>query len=171
MHRRSTVSKKRPAPLAPVPSVAPFMDLVAADEKELTNLLGDARLARRLIKLQARMPQASLPELIAYDWLEKYQIQFLYQGEYGGGRQVRGGQVPDFVINWGGKGLVWRVQGDYWHTKPGARENDIVGKMQLMGSWVNGLQVRNIVDVWESQLYKRYDFVLTMAMAGIEVGK
>lgn len=149
--------------------VVPLWDLVPADVRELARVLGDEAMARRIVKLQAQFPVASLPELICYDWLRRQDAQFVFQGEYGGGRTLHGGQVPDFVISWGGRGLVWRVQGDYWHTLPGTREKDLGQKMQMMGQYVNGLRVAAIVDVWESDVYRRREHTLRMAMAGIGI--
>lgn len=168
--RRDTVARKRPELQFEEPAgVSPIMDLQPPDLRELTQLLGSENLARRIIDWQALFPLATLPELIVYDWLTQEQQQFTFQGEFGGGRKLRGGAVPDFVVNWGGKGLVLRVQGEYWHTLPGQGDRDFVQKMQMMGQYVNGLQVASVVDVWEDDLYQRREHTMTMAMAGIEL--
>lgn len=166
--RRNTVARKRPPLLFDEPAgVSAIWDLTPANLRELTLLLGDEKLAQRVIDLQGRFPLASLPELVVYDWLEKGKHQFTFQGEFGGGRQLRGGAVPDFVVNWGGRGLVLRVQGEYWHSLPGQVERDMVQRMQMLGQYVNGLQVAAVVDVWEQDIYKRRDYVMKMALAGI----
>ncbi len=168
--RRNTVARARPQLQFDEPEgVSPIMDLQPSQLRELTLLLGDEDVAQRVIDLAQKFPLASLPELVVYDWLSREEYQFVFQGEFGGGRTIHGGAVPDFVVNWGGKGLVLRVQGEYWHTLPGQVEKDLGQKMQMMGQYVNGLRVAAIVDVWENDIYKRREHTMQMAIAGIEL--
>ena len=169
--RRNTVARAKPDLQFDEPAgVSAIMDLQPSQLRELTLLLGDEDVAQRVIDLAQKFPLASLPELVVYDWLSREEYQFTFQGEFGGGRKQKGGAVPDFVVNWGGKGLVLRVQGEYWHTLPGQVEKDYAQRLQMMGQYVNGLQVTSIVDVWEEPIYRRLDYVMRMAMAGIEIG-
>ena len=58
----------------------------------------DRRLGKRLLGLSQRFPGGSLPEWIVYDWLTRNDVPFQYQTELYGGRQYRGGILPDFVV-------------------------------------------------------------------------
>lgn len=168
--RRKEWGRKRRKPkivfegLAPPPAA---LNLVSDNVQMLTRLLGSERRAKRVSRLLERWPRATIPEMVVYDWLEERNHQFVYQGEFGGGRSIRGGIVPDFVVNWYGKGLVLRVQGEYWHNLPGQKEKDLAQAILMMGQYINGLQVAAVVDIWEDDLYKRLRLTMTMAMAGI----
>lgn len=154
-----------------LPDVSTVRDLEDPQIKELRRKLGDdpqtERLIKRLVALRQREPLASLPELIAYDWLERKQIPFEYQGSAFGGRIFRGGQVPDFVLPQGGQALCWRIQGEYWHSQPGAKERDLAAKLRLLGGTIEGMRVWAVVDVWEDDVYERREQVFRLALAGI----
>ena len=165
--RSSSDQQRRPALAEEIKGAGALVDLRPAAERDLARLLGDEALARRLVRMQQRMPVASLPELIVFDWLQRNDIPFVFQGEFKGGRTRLGGTVPDFVVNVGGRGLVLRVQGDYWHTRPGNSEKDFGQKVAMMGRTINGLRVQNVVDLWESDLYQRGERTMQLAMAGI----
>ena len=127
----------------------------------------DERFAKTILSLKEKHPYGSFPELIALNWLTINNEDFVYQAEVNGGRQLRGGQVPDFVIQTGGKGLVWRIQGQYWHSKLGASDVDIAGKVRMLGQYINGLRVDVVVDLWEDDVYTKNPKIFEWAMAGI----
>lgn len=162
--RRKRKGKLRWDGLADPPTME---DLTDANVKRLVRLLGDEHLAQRVAALLQKWPRGTVPELVVYDWLEQKKIPFAYQGEFGGGRSIHGGAVPDFVVNVGGRGLVLRVQGEYWHTLPGQEDRDLAQKLLMMGQYVEGLRVYAVVDVWENDLYQRMDLTMRMALAGI----
>ena len=66
----------------------------------------DRRLGKRLLGLSQRFPGGSLPEWITYDWLTRNDVPFQYQTELYGGRQYRGGILPDFVVFVGGAAMA-----------------------------------------------------------------
>lgn len=58
----------------------------------------------------------SINEENVYNALQKLKIEFDYQVPLGGGRNVRGGQVIDFVLyNIPPRRVALYVQGAYWH--------------------------------------------------------
>ena len=177
--RRVGTLRNPPKPKTRVPSLemtvpdppSPVQVLEDPRQAELRRLLGDdprtMRLIKRILRLEQRLPGASLPELIAYDWLQRRGVRFDYQGEAFGGRVIRGGVVPDFVI-WVGPGvLVWRIQGDYWHTQLAQKEEDLEDALRLLSGTVYGQPVWAVVDCWESDIYQDPERVFRLAMAGI----
>tara|TARA_R110000868_G_scaffold21307_3_gene88533 strand:- start:3718 stop:4290 length:573 start_codon:yes stop_codon:yes gene_type:complete len=171
----ASTPKVRDLPPVLLPETDKLLDLEDPAIKELRRTLGDdpktERLIKRIIKLRVKEPLASLPELIAYDWLSGKGIPFIYQGSADGGRMMRGGQVPDFVIPMAGMAICWRIQGEYWHSRPGAKEQDLVNKIALLGGTAAGLPVSAVVDCWEGQIYADYNRVFTLALAGVELGR
>lgn len=149
-----------------------IVDLLDAEEGDLLRRLrGDKRLATRVRKLRATHPTASFPELICYDWLSQQQIPFYFQARLFGGRQIRGGIVPDFIVNLGGRAIVWRIQGAYWHTRPGLQENDLSEKIRMIGAEYNGLRIEAVVDLWDTKIYDARPQVFILALAGVEMGR
>ena len=67
-------------------------------DKLVRHLHGDTNLAKRIQKLQVKFPNQSIPELLAYDWLTKENIQFVFQYSHYGGKYSKGGLIPDFVL-------------------------------------------------------------------------
>jgi hypothetical protein len=127
----------------------------------------DLSLARRAATLQRRMPQATLPELVAYDWLKANNHQFEYQVQVAGGRSIQGGLVPDFIVNRGATGMVWLVQGEYWHSSLGQSERDKLAVNSFRGLVVNGLKIEDVVQLWEDDVYNKRPQVFEWAMEGI----
>lgn len=130
--------------------------------------IGDRR-ARDVWKLKMKGVQGSLPELCAYEWLEKRKLVFEFQTSLMGGRRVSGGAVMDFLIyGLSANGIMcWRIQGEYWHTGPDVERKDFVQKARLRGLKIGGVPVVEVVDVWESDVYDRYPEVFVRAEAGI----
>lgn len=126
----------------------------------------DRRLGKRLLGLSQRFPGGSLPEWIVYDWLTRNDVPFQYQTELYGGRQYRGGILPDFVVFVGGAAMAWRVQGEYWHTRADKRARDFDEVARLLGQYVQGARIERVVDLWESDVYRRRPLIFRLAMVG-----
>lgn len=103
----------------------------------------------------------SLQEFIVWEFLviEKKQIpqlDFVFQYPIFGGRTRFGGFILDYYLPMRAEG--WRVMGERWHLeKPESRARDAIAKVQLTA---RGLR---IIDLWESDLLERKDFVLNLA--------
>lgn len=135
----------------------------------LFSMLGDSSLVKRIMQLKQFYSRASTPELVAMDWLDRNSVPYIYQAQAFGGRNISGGLVPDFVIQNGNKGMVWAIQGDYWHTKRYNREIDTAAKMRLLGQVVAGLLITQYVELWEQQIYQHMPEIFILAMAGISM--
>ena len=129
----------------------------------------DYKLAQRVSRLAARFPAGTLPELVAYDWLQRQRLYFDYQVAINGGRTRAGGSVPDFVIYSGGDADAWLVQGEYWHGLAAGRTRDSTALARIPGQRVNGATIRRVVQLWEEDIYKRRPEVFTYALAGLDL--
>lgn len=129
------------------------------------------KLAKFFLTLQAtRFPDITLPEAVCFALLEAQQEEFVFQQEYASGRLYRGGAVIDFWLP--NRGLVIRVNGDYWHSRPERVELDLIQKSELYGSVIDGKRVESVVDIWESRLLGcGRKAVLLAALQGMEVGQ
>lgn len=163
--------------IAPIESVEGGSPL-NLDDDELTALirtLGNdtraRRLAKRVQRLKRQYPRGTVPELVAVDWMQRHGYWFVYQAPLAGGRSSKGGSVADIVTQSGGKGIVIRIQGDYWHSLKPQAARDAAAKITLIGSSYGSLKVSYVVDAWESRIYKNPDWVFSQALAGIEVGR
>ena len=85
--------------------------------------------------------QGSLPEFIVFNQLldEGLQpgIDFIYQSSLWGGRQARGGRLPDFQF-WNPPDLAFNIQGEYYHYGLGAGviAEDVLLRSQLAGEGI-----------------------------------
>lgn len=68
-------------------------------------------------------PAGSKEEYFVAQGLNKLGLKYSYQVPVMGGRNVRGGQVLDFLVYTPGKYTIVDVRGTYWHT--GAREDSL----------------------------------------------
>lgn len=128
------------------------------------------KLAGRFLKLKAQFKSITLPEGLAYIWLEDQKIDFQFQAEAFGARRFFGGAVPDFMIY--ETGVVWRIQGNYWHSRPSILASDAEQKIKLANSVIDGRRVTAVVDVWESRILScMRDYVFKLAVNGEELGK
>ena len=156
-----------------------FEDLVDPTVNEIMrrcgNKPGDMKMAKRVAALyqngSSETGDGTIPELIAYDWLQSRQIQFTYQAWIYGGRSRQGGVIPDFVLEYNGKGMAWLIQGDYWHSKSEVSASDVVDTMKLIGSWFHGIYIEAVVELWEHRIYHDRPQVFEMALLGIGIGK
>ncbi|KKN84453.1 hypothetical protein LCGC14_0289150 [marine sediment metagenome] len=103
----------------------------------------------------------SLPEFLVFEFLtiEKNLIpnfDFVFQHPLFGGRTRWGGFILDFFFNMRQEG--WRVMGERYHLEqPADRARDAVAATQLMAQGIK------VIDLWESDLMTRRDFVLNLA--------
>lgn len=134
---------------------------------------GDRELAERCAALKGLYPAGTLPEFVCMDWLERRREWFLYQAELFGGRRRAGGNVPDFVIIRGGQGLVWQIQGNYWHNRAEVKQRDLVDRQRFVGRVIGGARIARVVWLWERDLVgvtrERRNAVLWAALSGREM--
>lgn len=134
----------------------------------LIRKLKDPVLAKRVYNLRDQFPDGTVPELVAMDWLNRSQVKYIYQAQYGI-RGHRGLVMPDFVIDSNGMGSAWQIQGEYWHTKRKTPEYDRRQRQQILNEDVNGITIKRYVELWESDIYNKNPDVFVMAMAGIQL--
>lgn len=128
------------------------------------------KLATRFLNLKQKFKTMTLPEALAYIWLESEHIDFQYQAEAFGARRFFGGVVPDFMLF--ETGVVWRIQGNYWHSRPERIGQDVEQKIKLANAVIDGRKVTAVVDVWESRILScNRDYVFRLAVNGEELGK
>ncbi len=133
------------------PFTAPLIPIV--DEK-------DAAFVKRYEQWRA-LYNGSIPEFIVWEFLtidkkQKNGSDFVFQHPLFGGRTRFGGFILDFFFFVKREG--WRVQGERFHVeKPAQRARDAIMQVQL-----EQLGIR-IIDLGESDLLTRRDFVLNLA--------
>lgn len=147
-------------------------DLIDEELAEWSRTLGDQGQAKRLLKLKREggYPYATLPELICLDWLLRRGIEFIYQQGILGGRLYQGGVVPDLIVYQGRNAIVWQVNGNYWHTRPGMEQRDIAASQILLGREVYGHIITAVVALWERKLIADANLVCNAALIGLEMG-
>lgn len=164
---------QRPPPHAPTPP--PVEEPNESRQRTIYRQIGahpgDEAVAKRLETLERRMPQSTIPELLAYDWLKQHNYAFESQAEVSGGRRVRGGKVPDFVIQDHGIGLAWLVQGGYFHSEAfqrrfGQQDRDIIAELELKGKFVSGVRIDTVVQLWENEIYHARPNIFWRAIQG-----
>lgn len=144
-------------------------DLRPQKLRELEERVGSKR-AARVWRLLKKGVVGTLPELCAYDWLQrKPWLQFEFQSSQLGGRMVAGGAVVDFLISGlSSDGLYcWRIQGEYWHAGREREAKDATQKMRLLSTKIGGVPVVAVVDLWEMDVYDRYPEVFERAEFGV----
>jgi len=154
--------------LEPMEELPPLAeDIRSEEERELEGRIG-REWAKVVQRLRDQDVVGSVPELMVYGWLERRGVPFEFQSSMFGGRQVRGGLVPDFVLNHLTEALaILRVQGEYWHER--VEGEDRAAKVRLLGAYINGQPVAYVVDVWENDVYSRIDAAMEAALAGREL--
>lgn len=166
--------KKRMEPL-PDLDAGPerIANLVDPEVVRLTTALGSEQLAKKLLKLREKFPDATVPELVVMEFLDRRGVKYEFQKWLIGGRAVRGGQVVDFAVDMGSTTYIWEVQGNFWHDKPGKIQADEAQKFALLGLSVFGKKVGKVISLWESRLMdkQRRSATLEAAMTGTELGK
>lgn len=174
LKRLPGLSKEPRQPPAPTLAPKPIRSEQRADAtlQMLTKALGDRQLAKKVLKLKQQFPLGTFPELVTYQWLEQHGLRFFFQFAVLGGREIRGGQVLDFVVDRGYDVLIWEVQGQYWHTRPGKVQGDAAERMALLGLNILGKKVGGVVEIWDTRIMDKYKRspAFTAALSGIEVG-
>lgn len=129
--------------------------------------------AMRAYRLLKQGIVGSLPELLTYDWLQSRNRIFDFQSSIMGGRLILGGAVADFIIEdlIPGGLVIWRVQGDYWHTQADRVQSDFIQRERLLTESYMGVPVEQVVDLWESAIYWAAPYVFEMAEGGVEIGR
>lgn len=164
--------RRKPA-LPELPGVTEESDTLSPAEerrREIARLVGDDGLAHRVMKLQREHPQGTVPELVAMDWLQREGIAFYYQTELFGGRRG-GGLVPDFLVQTGANSDAWMIQGEYWHSRDGKEEADAADYLRLRGTDFGTGRIQNVLQLWDSAIYRNRPDVFWAAMAGVEMGR
>ena len=120
-----------------------------------------------LFKLQAGgYPAMTLPEAIYWYLCEKFQVEFVYQSDFGGGREL-GGAVIDFLLP--DFGVAVYVNGVWWHSKLEVVERDLAAMIAVVGQVVAGVKISSAVRVSDLRLQslERED-VFKLSLAGVE---
>lgn len=130
--------------------------------KEVQDIVG------LLFRLQANeFPSMTLPEAIFYYLCQKYQVEFLYQEQFSGGRKEIGGAVIDFLLP--DYGVVVYVNGAWWHSKLEVVERDLAATIAVVGEVVSGVKITAAVRVSDLKLQSlERDDIFKLAVAGIE---
>lgn len=165
--------RRRQDALPPLPSIPTDEENISAEEERrraIARLVDDDSLSYRVMKLQGRYPQGTVPELVTMDWLMREGIGFYYQVDLFGGRRG-GGLVPDFIVQNGAGVDAWLVQGEYWHTRNGKEEADAADYLRLRGTDFGTGRINNVIQLWDSQLYRNRPEVFWAALAGLEMGR
>jgi len=145
------------------------LDTTPPQLRRLERRVGHRR-AERVWEVMQKV-EATIPEAIAYAWLEDRDYRFDFQSSQLGGLWVRGGAVVDFVIyDLSHEGVYfWRIMGEHWHEGDRKEHADQLQKGQLLGIRVGGLPVVAVVDLWENSLYDDWPRCLELAEMGEEV--
>lgn len=141
--------------------------------EELADEVGSYSLAKKLAVLQGLLPNATIPELIAMEFLDRRGYEYQYQVPVGGGRARAGGIVLDFLVSSGaGRAMGWRIQGKVIHSLRGRGELDAIQAASLRGSYVQGTKLEDLVDLYDTKLLDpgTREGTLEKATTGISVG-
>lgn len=147
---------------------AVYDEKVRALARRFANLPGAIEVAKGAMRYQSQLPDSTIPEAIAYYFLDTRDVIFFYQSSHLGGRSALGGLVPDFVVaSGGGRGYVWLIQGDYWHGKHEVIAHDRTALRNLKDVTISGVEILDVVEIWESDIYLHYPRVFELALDGI----
>jgi hypothetical protein len=136
--------------MKPMASIPTLDDQAADEDKKLAGWIervGDARAQAAAAVFRERTGSTTLPELLTEIALRSLGADYRTQVDLGWAR-------PDFVVFDGGEAIIVRVQGDYWHTRAGAEANDAAQRDRLERHTVFGYPIREVVDVWEREIYE-----------------
>jgi len=101
------------------------------------------------------------PEQAVANWLDKHGIPFTVQDPIAGGTMELGGMVVDFRLTM--SRIIIRVMGVYWHQGLEASGRDIMGEEVLRAKGYI------VVDLWEDDINTRLDYVMRLAVQGVEI--
>lgn len=137
---------------------------VDARMKEWRRRVGDSRADEARATFEARPEQqqkrgrATLPNLLAEAWAKKQGKRYEIECDIGWAR-------PDLVVFYPEGAVVFRVQGDYWHTLAHVMAKDRGQKEMMLQSniTIHGEKIWYVVDVWEKDIYASEDaFMLAL---------
>lgn len=167
--------KRRPVSPGDVTGDQYFQELSEPHVNEIFARLGrkarDYKLAKRVATLMETYPDGTIPELVTLDWLEQQKIPHTFQAWVYGGRSRKGGIIPDFVVEYGGRGMAWLIQGDYWHNRSEVAESDVSDKLRLIGTQFEGVIIEVVVELWENKVLNARPQIFELALVGIGMGE
>jgi hypothetical protein len=148
---------------------------VDSELSRLTATLGDAKLAKKVLRLKTRYPDASTLEVVMIEWFDRKHVKYVFQQWLLGGRAIKGGQVTDFIVDAGMFQIVIEAQGSYWHNRLGSKQHDEVQKFRLIGLTFQGKKIKSVINVWESKIMQPIKAIreqtMRLAISGIDVGQ
>lgn len=106
-------------------------------------------------------------ETKVYNWLIRHgyrlNIDFVFQSQLIGLRGVReiGDAIADFLLI--EPKIVFRVQGEYWHSGTEESARDVIQKERLQGLGYT------VIDLWEKDLTERFEYTMQQAIRGIQL--
>ena len=167
--------RRRPAPPDKIAGEQYFRELGDPQVNEVWARLGrksqDYKLAKRVAALMETYPDGTIPELVTLDWLEQQKVPYTFQAWVYGGRSRRGGIIPDFVLEYGGRGMAWLIQGDYWHNRTEVAASDQSDKLRLIRTQFHGVVIEVVVELWENKVLRNRPEVFELALVGIGLGE
>ena len=139
--------------------------------KEWRRRVGDGRAeeARSVFESrpdhQQKRGRATLPNLLAESWARKTGMRYEVEFDLGWAR-------PDLVVFYSDGAVVFRVQGDYWHTLAHVMTKDRAQREMLLqsGFSIQGQKISLVVDVWEKDIYASED-ALMIALEKEKLGR
>jgi len=140
-------------------------DMDSAEFEYTVGKIKNAATAKRVMNLKEQFPNGTTPELVTMDWLNRHEVRYQYQAQYGA-RTQRGSAAPDFVVSSAGRGYAWEINGVYWHTAHKTPSSDASRALQLMNKTIGGIVISGVVPLWEPDIYSRPEQVFAMAMVG-----
>jgi len=152
--RRGKIRSQKPKPAEVVVDVkAPDYSDLPEEYQELAQRIGENN-ARICYRLEQRGITAdSSAELLAYNFLERNNIPFYHQVPIWGGK-IPNGLVVDFLLlHWPAGGMVWRIQGVWWHGRSDTVYSDKAEKQRLIGASAYGITIMRVVDLWDTDIY------------------
>ena len=118
-------------------------------------------------QLKRDYPAITLPEAVFWYLCTKYQVEFVYQQDFNGGRAQLGGAVPDFWLP--EVRVIILVNGLYYHDNPAQEERDLVLIQQMKMGTIDGAPINAVVRVSDIRIQSmQRDTIFQLALAGVE---
>jgi hypothetical protein len=127
----------------------------------------DWKLAQRVATLLRTYPNGTIPELVAMDWLNQQQIEYIYLAQIYGGHARKGGVEVDLLFRYAGVGIAWLVHGEYWHSRPEVSASDAIDRLRFLGATYHGIRIDKVVALWESDIYFERPRVFELGVLGL----
>jgi hypothetical protein len=131
----------------------------------------DYKLAQRVVTLMSKHPHATVPELVAMDWLNQQGIEYVYLAQIFGGHSRKGGAEVDLLFQYAGTGIAWQINGSYWHNRDEVAASDIIDRMKLLGATYHGIRIDKVCALWENRIYDDRPRIFDWGLQGIELGQ